>query len=64
MDDLRLTQIPSVKVGMLIRRPPGEVFQALIDPAITTRFWFTGSSGKLVPGASLRWDWEMYGVST
>jgi uncharacterized protein YndB with AHSA1/START domain len=64
VDDLRLTQIPSVKVGMLIRRPPGEVFQALIDPAITTRFWFTGSSGKLVPGASVRWDWEMYGVST
>jgi uncharacterized protein YndB with AHSA1/START domain len=63
VDDLRLTQIPSVKVGMLIRRPPGEVFQALVDPAITTRFWFTGSSGRLEPGASIQWDWEMYGVS-
>jgi len=49
---------------MLIRRPPGEVFQALVDPAITTRFWFTKSSGKLVPGATVQWDWEMYGVST
>jgi uncharacterized protein YndB with AHSA1/START domain len=62
-DDLRLTQIPSVNVGMLVRRPPGDVFQALVDPDITTRFWFTRSSGKVVPGASLQWDWEMYGVS-
>jgi uncharacterized protein YndB with AHSA1/START domain len=64
VDDLKLTQIPSVEVGMLIRRPPGEVFQAFVDPAITTRFWFTKSSGKLVSGATVRWDWEMYGVST
>lgn len=62
-DDLELSQIPSVKVGMLVRRPPGDVFQALVDPTITTRFWFTKSSGKVVPGARLRWDWEMYGVS-
>jgi uncharacterized protein YndB with AHSA1/START domain len=62
-DALQLTQIPSVKVGLLIRRPPGKVFQALIDPAITTRFWFTKSTGKLVPGATIQWDWEMYGVS-
>jgi uncharacterized protein YndB with AHSA1/START domain len=63
VDNLQLTHIPSVEVGMLIRRPRGEVFQALVDPAITTRFWFTKSSGKVVPGADLRWDWEMYGVS-
>jgi uncharacterized protein YndB with AHSA1/START domain len=63
VDDLKLTHIPSVEVGMLIRRPPAEAFQAFVDPAITTRFWFTKSSGKLVPGASIRWDWEMFGVS-
>jgi uncharacterized protein YndB with AHSA1/START domain len=62
-DDLQLTQIPSVKVGMLVRRPPGVVFQALVDPDITTRFWFTKSSGKVVAGATLRWGWEMYDVS-
>lgn len=60
--DLRLTSIPSVRVGMLIRRPATEVFQAFVDPAVTTRFWFTKSSGKLTPGAKVRWDWEMYGV--
>jgi uncharacterized protein YndB with AHSA1/START domain len=61
--DLQLTRVPTVKVGMRIRRPPSEVFQAFVDPAITTRFWFTKSSGKLALGATVRWDWEMYGVS-
>jgi uncharacterized protein YndB with AHSA1/START domain len=63
-DTLRLTHIPTVNTGMLIRRPPEQVFQAFVDPAITTQFWFTTSSGKMTPGAHLRWDWEMYGVST
>jgi uncharacterized protein YndB with AHSA1/START domain len=62
-DNLQLSQIPTVKVGMLIRRPPAEVFQAFVDPAVTTRFWFTKSSGKLTPGARVQWDWEMFGVS-
>jgi uncharacterized protein YndB with AHSA1/START domain len=62
-DDLRLTRIPAVKTGMGIRRPVSEVFRAVIDPEITTRFWFTRSSGRLEPGASVRWDWEMYGAS-
>src|SRR6266849_3326324 len=61
--DLKLTKMPTVNVGMLIRRPPEPVFAALVDPAITTRFWFTKSSGKLGPGAKVQWDWEMYGVS-
>lgn len=64
VDTLQLTHIPSVKVGILIRRPPSEVFQACVDPAITTKFWFTKSSGKLAPGETIQWDWEMYGVST
>jgi uncharacterized protein YndB with AHSA1/START domain len=62
--DLQLTHIPPVQVGMLVRRPPAEVFQAFVDPAITTKFWFTKSSGKMTPGAGIRWDWEMYGLST
>jgi uncharacterized protein YndB with AHSA1/START domain len=61
---LRLTIIPAVRAGMLIRKPADEVFRAFADPAITTRFWFTKSSGQMTPGAKLRWDWEMFGVST
>src|SRR3954470_10555154 len=62
--DLRLTQVPGATAAMLIPKPAAEVFAAFADPAITTRFWFTKSSGKLEPGARVRWEWEMYGVST
>lgn len=58
-----LNHIPVVKAEMLIRRPVEEVFEAFIDPAITTKFWFTKSSGRLEAGKHVRWEWEMYGVS-
>ena len=53
---------PVVKAEMLIRKPPADVFNAFVDPAITTKFWFTKSSGKLEAGKRARWEWEMYGV--
>ena len=59
-----LTQPPAVKVGMMIRRPAPDVFAALTDPRITTRFWFTKSTGPVTPGAELTWTWEMYGASS
>ena len=59
----QLTQDPSIGVGMLIRRPPHDVFEALADPSITTRFWYTKSTGPMVEGAVLTWEWEMYGTS-
>lgn len=49
---------------MLIRKPAKEVFEAFIDPAITTKFWFTKSSGKLEEGQTITWQWEMYNVAT
>ncbi|SDI19545.1 SRPBCC family protein [Nonomuraea jiangxiensis] len=61
---LEISTIPAVKVGMLIRRKPAEVFRAIVDPDITTRIWYTKSSGKMTPGAELLWEWEMYGVSS
>ena len=53
-----------VEAQMLIRKPAEKVFEAFIDPAITTNFWFTKSSGKLEPGKTVKWEWEMYHVST
>ena len=53
----------TVEVSTLIRRPPAEVFAAFVDPALTTRFWFTKSSGPLAPGATVQWEWEMYGAA-
>lgn len=59
----KLEQIPVVKAEMLIRKPIQQVYQAFIDPAVTTKFWFTKSSGMLEGGKRIRWEWEMYGVS-
>jgi len=56
-------QPPVAKAQMLIRRPVAEVFEAMADPAITSRFWFSRGSGRLVAGQRVRWDWEMYGAS-
>ncbi|RJE90349.1 polyketide cyclase [Paenibacillus sp. 1011MAR3C5] len=56
-------KFPVVKAEMLIRRPTYEVFEAFENPAITTKFWFTKSSGRLEAGSHVRWEWEMYGVS-
>jgi len=60
MKQLELTQVPVAKAEMLIRKPPAEVFEAFIDPGITTRFWFTKSTGRLEAGKHITWTWEMY----
>ena len=52
-----------VETQMMIRKPASIVFQAFIDPAITTNFWFTKSSGLLEAGKTITWQWEMYGSS-
>jgi uncharacterized protein YndB with AHSA1/START domain len=53
----------AARTQMLIRRPAHEVFNAFIDPAVTTKFWFTHSSGRVEAGQHLAWNWEMYGVT-
>ncbi|HJQ26926.1 MAG TPA: SRPBCC family protein [Blastocatellia bacterium] len=60
---MEITRIPVSKTAMLIRRPVAEVFAAFIDPAITSKFWFTKGSGRLAAGAHVRWDWEMFGLA-
>ena len=47
---------PTVQAQMLVRQPLYKVFDAFVDPTITTRFWFTRSSGKLEPGARATWE--------
>ncbi|MCV3207952.1 SRPBCC family protein [Mesorhizobium sp. YC-39] len=61
---MEIRETPTAEAGMLIRRPVAEVFEAIIDPAITTKFWFTHSSGRLDSGKQVRWEWRMYDVST
>ncbi len=63
MQELQLTQVPVMQTGMLIRRPAAEVFEAIVNPDMTTQFWFTKSSGRLEAGRQVRWEWEMYDVA-
>jgi len=63
MNNLQLKQVPIAKTGMLIRKPVADVFEAFINPDITTGFWFTKSSGRLEAGKQVQWVWEMCGIS-
>ena len=38
-------------------------FEAVVDPAITSKFWFTSRSARLEPGKTVQWKWDMYDVS-
>ena len=48
---------------MLIGKPIKEVFEAIINPEITSKFWFTKGSGRLEAGKEVTWKWEMYNIS-
>ena len=60
---LQLTHIPQAKAEMLIRKPVAEVFEAFVNPEITSKFWFTKGGGRLEVGRQVQWEWEMYGAS-
>jgi uncharacterized protein YndB with AHSA1/START domain len=53
----------SVQASMLIRRPPGEVFAAFVNPQTLRKFWLTDSSGPLAPGARVVWQFMVPGAS-
>ncbi len=63
MDKLQIRHEPTTKTRMLIRKPVADVFEAFIDPDITTKFWFTRSSDRLEAGRQVQWNWEMYDIS-
>ncbi len=54
--------MPVIETQMLIRKPVADVFNAFIDPQITTQFWFSASTGKLEQGKTVVWNWEKYQV--
>lgn len=59
-----MTKNVIIETQMLIRKPVALVFNAFIDPVITTKFWFTKSTGPLQEGGTVTWEWEMYKVSS
>ena len=54
---------PVANATMLIRCPVEDVFNAFVDPSITTKFWFSRSTGSLKAGETLTWYWDHYDVS-
>ena len=60
---MQLNNAPVAKAEMQIRKPVAEVFEAFVDPSITSRFWFTSGSARLEQGKQVQWDWEMYKLS-
>src|SRR5262245_26301006 len=60
---LLLNKVPVANTAMLIRKPAADVFEAVVNPDLTTQFWFTRSSGRLVAGKRVRWDWKPHGVT-
>jgi uncharacterized protein YndB with AHSA1/START domain len=53
---------PIVKAQMLIRKPVTDVFEALVNPEITSKFWFTRGSGSVEAGKTIEWEWGQFGV--
>ena len=49
-----------MRTGILLRTPAAEVYALLTDPELTTKIWFTHSTGPLEPGATVTWTWEMF----
>ncbi len=60
---MNIQNVPIATTAMLIRKPVSDVFEAFVNPAITSKFWFTQGSARLQVGQQIRWDWEMYNVS-
>lgn len=63
MTNPQITRTPLAKTGMLIRKPVEDVFEAIVNPDITTKFWFSKGSGRLETGKPVRWDWASHDVS-
>lgn len=53
---------PVACAQMLIRRPVTEVFEAFVNPEVTSKFWFSRGDRRLEEGQTATWYWDMYGV--
>ena|SRR5579871_1759346 len=60
---MSLQQEPVARAHMLIRKPVAEVFEAFVDPVITSQFWFTRGSAKLERDTNVTWHWDMYAAA-
>ena len=57
---MQISTTPSAKAEMQIRKSVSEVFEAFVDPAVTSKFWFSKGSDRLGVGKRVTWKWEMW----
>ncbi len=48
------------KVQMGILRSASEIFDAIIDPEIMSKYFISGSTGRMESGKTLTWTWTDY----
>lgn len=48
------------KVQMRILRSASEIFEAIVNPELMTRYFISGSTGKMESGKTLMWTWTDY----
>lgn len=48
------------KVQMGILKPASEIFDAIVNPEKMTKYFISGSTGKMESGKSLTWTWTDY----
>jgi uncharacterized protein YndB with AHSA1/START domain len=51
-----------VQVEDVVLKPVGEVFDAVVDPAALSRYFVSGASGRLEPGATVEWTFADAGA--
>jgi uncharacterized protein YndB with AHSA1/START domain len=54
---------PIAKAAMLIRKPVAEVYEAFVNPDITSKFWFSRGTGRLDSGKEVEWFWDPYNIN-
>lgn len=47
---------------MRIAKPASEVFEAIVDPAKMSNYWFSSGSARLEAGETITWRYEEYGA--
>ena len=46
------------KVQLGIIKPVAEVFEAIVNPEIMTKYFISGSTGRMETGKIISWTWD------
>ena len=51
-----------VKVQMGILKPLSDIFEAIVNPEIMTKYFISGSTGRMETGKIISWTWDDFEV--